>query len=228
MREVDDSLRRGGFPLHLLGSDVFRKAAIANSAARKSGGDTMHALLKLPMSYIGDKTSHLKGQTLLQFRQRFHFAKTLFVDECSMVGRPQWLQTDVRLKQAKFKNKQDHRTFGGMALLTTGDLLQLPPVGKASVCDPPPENQEAEDETTTKKKSKTPDESRRAEELGGHHLWQSFRTVTTLTQNKRAKGPLAEILQQIRKGTLTDANWTLLQSRLIGTQVVDGKVCMLP
>ena len=112
--------------------------------------------------------------------------------------------------------------------MTTGDLLQLPPVGKASVCDPPPENQEAEDETATKKKSKTPDESRKAEELGGHHLWQSFRTVTILTQNKLAKGPLAQILQHIREGTLTGANWTLLQSRIIGTQVVDGKVCMLP
>ncbi len=57
---------------------------------------------------------------------------------------------------------------------------------------------------------------------------ESFRAVTTLTQNKRAKGPLAEILQQIREATLTDANWQLLQSHIIGTQVVDGKVCMLP
>ena len=78
------------------------------------------------------------------------------------------------------------------------------------------------------KKRKTPAELRHAEELGGHDLWQSFRTVTTLQQNKRATGPLAEILKQIRENTLTDANWLLLQSRVIGTQVVDGKVCFLP
>jgi hypothetical protein len=82
--------------------------------------------------------------------------------------------------------------FGGVALVSSGDLLQLPTVSKASVCDPPPGsskevaaketegNQEAEDETTTKKKARTPDEQREAEELGGHNLWQSFRTVTTL------------------------------------------------
>jgi hypothetical protein len=75
------------FARHWLGPDVVRKVAIANSAARQIGGDTMHALLKLPMSYMGEINSHSKGQTLQVFRKRFREVKTLFIDECSMVSR---------------------------------------------------------------------------------------------------------------------------------------------
>ena len=150
-----------------LGSDVARKVAIANSAARKFGGDTMHALLNLPMSYIGERKSLLKGDTLQQFRKLLDAVKVLFVDECSMVVRAQWYQADLRLKQAK---REFIRRFGGMDIVTTGDLLQLPPVKRASVCDPMPEksSEAPTDEADTEnnqKKRKMPAELRHAENL---------------------------------------------------------------
>ena len=49
-----------------------------------------------------------------------------------------------------------------------------------------------------------------------------------ITAEQACTGPLAEILKQIRENTLTDANWLLLQSRVIGTHVVNGVVRPLP
>ena len=110
----------------------FAKWQLQTVLREKNGGDTMHALLKLPMSYIGERKSLLTGETLQQFRKRFNEVNTLFVDECSMVARAQWYQADLRLKQAK---REFVRKFGGTSIVITGDLLQLPSVKKASVCD---------------------------------------------------------------------------------------------
>ena len=65
-----------------------------------------------------------------------------------MVARSQWFQADLRLKQAKNMMGQ---IFGGVAMMAFGDLLQLPPVQRDSVCDPLPEK-------NTKKSDKTPAE----------------------------------------------------------------------
>ena len=218
------------FVCHWLGSEAARKVAIANSVARRIGGDTMHAVLKLPMSYLGESKSLLKGETLQQFRKGFDLVKVLFVDECSMVACVQWFQADLRCKQAK---REFVKLFGGMALAALGDLLQLPPVKRASVCDPKPAGtpigvKAAAGVEQPKGVKKKPAELKEDEHIGGYDLWREFATVTTLRQNVRAKGALKEILEQFRSNTLTDANWLLLQSRLLGTEVKDGKVCALP
>ena len=77
-------------------------------------------------------------------------------------------------------------------------------------------------------KRKSAAQQRQDEHLGGYDLWREISTVTTLLENKRATGPLREILSQIRDNTLKDANLLLLQSRVIGTQVVGNKVHPLP
>ena len=90
----------------------------------------------------------------------------LFVDESSMVARAQWFQADLRLKQAK---REFARRFGGVAMVTTGDLLQLPPVQRDSVCDPRPEKSNrkvtADDEEQPKKKRRTAEEQKEAEAI---------------------------------------------------------------
>jgi len=126
-----------------LGPDSARKVAIANSAARRIGGDTMHALLNLPMSYMGEARAKLKGETLQQFRKEFDVVRVLFIDECANVACVQWFQTDLRLKQAK---KKMTKRYGDMGMVKTGDLLQLPPVRRASVCDPKPVGRKREAE----------------------------------------------------------------------------------
>ena len=218
------------FVRHWLGSEAARKVAIANSAARKIGGDTMHAVLKLPMSYLGESKSLLKGETLQQFRKGFDLVKVVFVDESSMVACVQWFQSDLRLKQAK---REFEKPFGGVGLVGFGDPLQLPPVKRASVCDPKPAGtsrgvKDAAGVEQPKGAKKKPAELKEDEHIGGYDLWRAFTTVTTLLQNVRAKGALKEILEQIRQNTLTDANWLRLQSRVLGTQVIEAKVCALP
>ena len=95
--------------------------------------------------------------------------KALFVDECSMVARAQWSQADFRLKQAKRKLTQ---IFGGIGLVTCGDLLQLPPVGKASVCDPPPENSDKVTENQDAEAQEEEREAKKKNKKGGRTTGQ--------------------------------------------------------
>ena len=49
------------------------------------------------------------------------------MDEVSMIAADQFLQSDVRLRQARM---QPQLPFGGLALNVCGDFLQLPPVDR--------------------------------------------------------------------------------------------------
>ena len=109
------------------GPDTVRKLAPSNAAARLLGGDTLHSLCKLPFG--GAKLSSKKGRltkaTLLRHRQTWERTIAAYLDEVSMVASDQFLQCDIRLRQAKL---QTHLPFGGLAMNFCGDFLQLPPV----------------------------------------------------------------------------------------------------
>ena len=119
----------------LLVANVFVCHWLGPDAARKIGGNTMHATLKLPMSHLGEKKSHLTGETLQNFRSDYDEVRVLFTDGFSMVACVQYFQADLRQKQAKRKYAL---LFGGVAQFLFGDLLQFGPVQRAAVYDPRP------------------------------------------------------------------------------------------
>ena len=126
-----------------------------------------------------ERKSFLKGDTLQQFRKFLDAVKVLFVDECSMVARAQWYQADLRLKQAK---REFIRRFGGIGIVTTGDLLQLPPVRRSSVCDPMPEksSEAPTDQADTEKPERRQAEFELLEGLRG--LTRAFMLTRELLQ----------------------------------------------
>ena len=114
---------------HFIGPEAVRKCAISNTAARLLGGDTMHALCKLPPHGLHGKRGQLSTPVLRHHRQKWYSAHAVFIDEVSMVGKGQLHQCDVRIRQAK---QTPLKHFGGLATVAAGDFMQLPPVKKSS------------------------------------------------------------------------------------------------
>ena len=106
-----------------------RKLAPSNAAARLLGGDTLHALCKLPFgrTTLTQKQGRLAAHALQRHRRQWASAVQAFVDEISMVSADQFLQCDVRLRQAKLK---PNARFGALAMNICGDFSQLPPVDR--------------------------------------------------------------------------------------------------
>ena len=64
----------------------------------------------------------------------------------------------------------------------------------------------------------------------GCRLWrEQFRTVTCLSLNMRTTCPLRDILQEMRRGKLSDASWRALQARVLGkSEATSGLLEDLP
>ena len=102
-----------------VGPNAVRKLAPSNAAARLLHGDTLHALCKLPFGNVrlSSKKGRLRQHVLKAHRKQWSSAIAAFIDEISMVPANQFLQCDVRFRQAKMK--ADVR-FGGLALNVCG------------------------------------------------------------------------------------------------------------
>lgn len=111
------------------GPNTVRKLAPSNAAARLLGGDTLHALCKLPYgnARLASKRGRLGPTVLKGLRKQWDDAVSVYMDEVSMIAADQFLQSDVRLRQAMM---QPQLPFGGLALNVCGDFLQLPPVDR--------------------------------------------------------------------------------------------------
>ena len=101
--------------LTFAGPDTVRKLAPSNAAARLLGGDTLHALCKLPFgkNRLQSKQGRLAKNVLQQFRRKWRSAIAAYMDEISMVSADQFLQCDVRLRQAKMEVESP---FGKLAM----------------------------------------------------------------------------------------------------------------
>ena len=73
------------------GPDTVRKLAPSNTAARLLGGDTMHALCKLPFgnARLTSKRGRLSSHILQKHRQTWRRAVAAFLDEVSMIAADQ-------------------------------------------------------------------------------------------------------------------------------------------
>ena len=169
------------------GPDTVHKLAPSNAAARLLGGDTIHALCKLPFGNQGlsSKKGRLTKASLSALRKKWSKTVAAYVDEISMVSADQFLQCDVRMRQAKMVPQQP---FGGLAVNICGDSLQLPPVDKdgsrRSLAMPLDDSGHAalEDDEEEKEDSK---KATHAESRQGFELWRSIRRVVCLTVTLR-------------------------------------------
>jgi hypothetical protein len=112
----------------------------------------------------------------------------LIIDEVSMVSPLLLEEVDRRLRDAR----KSQEPFGGIAMLTTGDFLQLKPVASASLAS--------------------------VDESAGRALWVThFRTVVFLRANmrSRADAQFAEVLERLRVGACTHADIALLNTRVL-------------
>ena len=123
--------------------------------------------------------------------------------------------------------------FGGLGAVLSGDFLQLPPVEEPSLALPLDDAgyaRELDDATPDRRTDgdAARRERREFEHRGGFELWRdSFTTVTCLSLNMRTTGILAEILRGMRAGSLSDAAWHALQSRVLGNwNDADGNIKM--
>jgi hypothetical protein len=118
---------------YFCGPDSMRKAAPTNTAARLLGGNTLHALYKLPShgTIIG-RSAHMGSRVLKAYRRSWASVKAQAIDEISMVP-PEFLyRIHVRSQLAK----RCERFMGDMATILCGDYLQIPPVKSRSLAMP--------------------------------------------------------------------------------------------
>ena len=113
--------------------------------------------------------------------------------------------------------------MGGLATNCSVDFLQLPPVDTPSIAMPLEKDGYVVPEEFLPDKDGEADkdgqrrEARWSEMRFGCRLWrEQFRTVTCLSLNMRTTGPLRDILQEMRRGKLSDASWRALRARVLG------------
>lgn len=90
-------------------------------AALNVGGQTIHALLRLPIGVVADH----KLEQSDELRKMLSAIDTLVIDEISMVSADLMDAIDRALRQARARK---HDPFGGVQILMFGDPYQLPPV----------------------------------------------------------------------------------------------------
>ena len=196
-----------------------KKSAPTNTAARLLGGDTTHATYKLPRGTMLGRRAKLSGPVLRRFRRAWKHVRVHAIDEISVLPPHALFHIDLRSRQAK---QDEHHTFGNLATCVCGDFLQLPPVEEPSLAMPLDEEgymQQVEPEAQGAEKDEKEErrERREFEHRSGFEIWREcFTVVTCLNLNMRTEGVLADILQGMRDGLVSDDAWKALQGRVLG------------
>ena len=151
------------------------KAAPTGKAAFNIKGNTLHAAFKLPANK-GFEYCALDSDRLDTVRAKLRNLKVLFIDEISMVGSGMINFLNLRLQQIMGSKEP----FGGITVITVGDLFQLKPVFDRWIFENP----------NTSYGSL------------GSNLWADFFTLFELTDIVRQKDDklFAELLNRLREG----------------------------
>ncbi|KAL9974359.1 hypothetical protein ACROYT_G011383 [Oculina patagonica] len=99
------------------------KLAPTGKAAFIINGNTLHSALKIPVNR-GFEYCRLDNDRLNTMRAVFKDLRLIFIDEISMVGCHLFQFLNLRLKEVMNVTKP----FGGIHIITVGDLFQLKPV----------------------------------------------------------------------------------------------------
>lgn len=91
-------------------------------AAFNVQGQTLHSFFQLPIH--GKNTGILKGNSLAKLQHKITDIKCVIIDEYSVIGQRMMGCIDSRCRQA---TGLQNELFGGLSVILTGDVAQLPP-----------------------------------------------------------------------------------------------------
>jgi len=170
-----------------------RLTSFTGIAAKNINGTTLHTALALNQSQKNLKRGN--GKTKTDLIAMWTGVDYLFIDEISMIGCSLLLQIHEALVEAKGCTEP----FGGVNMIFAGDFAQLPPVNQ------------------TKLFSRT--KSAKESTIFGQLLWRATTTVVILVEQMRQAGPenlpFVEMLSRLRDGRCTQADYELLNTRLL-------------
>ena len=177
-------------------------------AAVNAGGATIHSFFMLKPGLMTPDTIEEIGSG--KKRAVIRAAKTIIIDEISMVRSDVFAAMDIRLRSlARGKNQQ--RPFGGKQMILVGDFFQLPPVVKT----------ETEDEYLKK-------------HLGGGYSFQTdlwanakFKCIFLKTIHRQQNdSKFLSVLNSIRHGELDEKNIDDGESGKLTAVEVLNKYCV--
>lgn len=184
----------------------FRLSSFTGVAARNISGMTLHAALMFNQHSSSARSAKGKRDLMALWEG----VDYLFIDEISMVGCAMLHDISHALSVAKGNDS----AFGGISVVFAGDFAQLPPVLQTRLYT------HLDKKTISKAGTKSGQKI-----VFGKLLWLSVQTVVILTQNMRQSGqqnrPFVELLDRLRDGRCTDADYDLLNTRLASNLSMD-------
>ena len=191
----------------------FQVVTLQAVMAHDLSGDTIHHAFGLNWQGIGDEK--ISGSKILELSQKALQWRWLILDEVSMVSAELLARLELRcrelvrdLAQSKYAPEQcAARPFGGLNVILSGDMWQLPPPRGTFLGDVPWE-------WLTKSQSKKVAHTVHGQELVWGALPQGIHGMTELTQCERTRDKWLQGLQnEIRTGALTDCNHAFLHGQ---------------
>ena len=174
----------------------FCLASFTGVAAHNIKGTTLHAALGLNQQRKG--SSSKVAQELIAMWRGVDY---LFIDEVSMIG----CKFLLKIHQALCTARENKNPFGGINIIFAGDFAQLLPVGDTRFCS----------KLNTRKRATNGGQN----EMFGKLLWLSVDKCVMLTEVMRQRGPenqnFVELLQRLRTGQCDEADYELLNSKLL-------------
>ena len=169
------------------------KAAPTGKAAFNIKGNTLHSAFKIPANR-GFEYCALDSDRLNTIRTQLRNLKVIFKDEISMVGSGMFNLLNLRLQQIMGTKEP----FGGVSLITVGDLFQLKPVLDKWIFE----------------------NSKSGYSALASDIWTQDFTLFDLTDIMRQKDDrqFAELLNRLREGNHTDADLDVLKERRINVK----------
>ena len=166
------------------------KVAPTGKAAFNIRGNTLHSVFKIPANRDFNYCT-LDRERLNTIRSQLQRMQVVFIDEISMVGSGMFNFLDLRLQQIMGTKEP----FGGLSIITVGDLFQLKPVFDNWIFE----------------------NSKDGYTALATNLWQQYFQMFELSDvmRQREDKHFAEILNRIREGKHTQADIEVLKKRIL-------------
>ena len=166
------------------------KVAPTGKAAFNRRGNTLHSAFKIPANR-GFNCCTLDRDRLNTIRSQLQRMQVVFIDEISMVGSGMFNFLDLRLQQIMGTKEP----FGGLSIITVGDLFQLKPVFDNWIFE----------------------NSKDGYTALATNLWKQYFQMFELSEvmRQREDKDFAEILNRIREGKHTEADIDVLKKRIL-------------
>lgn len=176
------------------GVDPDMKSVLCVSYTGKSAfvinGETIHSAFGIIPSRTYSVYISPSSDTLNRLRNRWKFVKILLIDEVSFLGSTLFNFLNLRLQEI-YGNRH---IFGGIHVITFGDMFQLAPIGDNWIFD----------------------HGKGVTDILVPNLWKDNFRYFELTEIMRQKQdqPFAKLLNRIRTGEMTDNDVKVLQTRI--------------